>query len=134
MVKWVGRAADALGVVWFAVAFGSLLGLGAAALVAIRPPRPAERAPDGPAGPVPVRAPAVDLLAREGPRRPEPLPDRAVRARIRALLDAAGADDLRAANGTLRVTVGGRDYRSIDAIPDPAVRAQLHALLGDLAD
>ncbi|GIU87206.1 MAG: hypothetical protein KatS3mg009_1721 [Acidimicrobiia bacterium] len=119
---------------WFAVAFGSLLGLGAAALAAIRPPRPAGPAPGGPARRVPDRAPAVDLLAGEGPRRTEPLPDRAVQARIRALLDAAGAGDLRAANGTLRVTVGGREYHSIGAIPDPAVRAQLHALLGDLAD
>jgi len=135
VVKRVAGGADAVGVVWFAVAFGTLLGLGGLSLVGMR--RPA-----GPAAGNARRAkgggrdgaPAALVVGGAPPSRFETVPDPLVRARVRRLLDEAGVDDLRGAEGALRVTVDGNDYRSIAAIPDPAVRAQLLGLLGDVVD
>ncbi|GIU89389.1 MAG: hypothetical protein KatS3mg010_0488 [Acidimicrobiia bacterium] len=125
-----------MGVVWFVVAFGSLLGLGGLSLMGMgRPARPATVSgagrPEGGDHEVPPAAFVVD--AALAPRF-ETVPDPAVRARVRRLLDEAGVDDLRDLEGALRVTFDGNDYRSIAAIPDPAVRAQLHELLGDVVD
>lgn len=136
MVKRAAGGADAVGVVWFVVAFGSLLGLGGLSLIGMR--RPARPAAVGCSG----RPEAGDreevkaALVIDGapPPRLEAVPDPLVRARVRRLLDEVGVDDLRGPEGSLRVTVDGNDYRSIAAIPDPAVRAQLHELLGDVVD
>lgn len=136
MVKALPGGADALGVVWFVVAFGSLLGLGGLSLMGMgRPARPAAvsgaRRPE--AGDHEAAPAALVVEGTPAPRL-ETVPDPLVRARVRRLLDEAGVDDLRGPEVALRVTFDGNDYRSIAAIPDPAVRAQLHELLGDVVD
>jgi len=128
VVKERRRRADPASVLWFAVSIGSLVGLGALALFAMREGGSGRTAPQ-------LGTTAATLVVDGWEvTTPEAVPDPLVRARIQRVMDEAGVRDLRGIDSWLQFTVHGRDYPTIASIPDAHVRSQLEALLGDVAD